>query len=58
LPTGQGLFSFATIDEGLAAIDQINSDYRRHCLAARAIAEEYFETGKIAARLLADLGMA
>jgi hypothetical protein len=58
LPTGEGLFSFTTIDEALAAIDQINGDYRRHCLAARAIAEEYFEAGKVAARLLTDVGIA
>jgi len=58
LPTGEGLFSFTTTDEGLAAIDRINGDYRRHCLAARAIAEEYFEAGKVAARLLTYLGMA
>jgi glycosyltransferase involved in cell wall biosynthesis len=58
LPTGEGLFAFSTMDEAVAAIDQINGDYRRHCLGARAIAEEYFEAGKVAARLLADLGMA
>jgi hypothetical protein len=58
LPTGEGLFSFTTTEEGLAAIDRINGDYRRHCLAARAIAEEYFEAGKVAARLLTYLGMA
>ncbi|HMC89245.1 MAG TPA: hypothetical protein VKI17_06840 [Gemmataceae bacterium] len=58
LPTGEGLFAFATLDEALAAIDTINSDYRRHCLAARALAEEYFEAGKVAARLLSDLGLA
>jgi len=58
LPTGEGLFSFTTIEEAIAAIDQINGDYRRHCLGARAIAEEYFEAGKVAARLLADLGLA
>ena len=58
LPTGEGLFSFTSVDEARAAIDQINGDYRRHCLAARAIAEEYFEAGKVAARLLTDLGMA
>ena len=58
LPTGTGLFSFATIDEAVAAIEEINRDYRRHCLAARAIAEEYFEAGKVAARLLSDVGLA
>ena len=58
LPTGTGLFSFTTLDEAVAAIEEINRDYRRHCLAARAIAEEYFEAGKVAARLLGDLGLA
>lgn len=58
LPTGQGLFSFTTLDEAVAAIEEINGDYRRHCLAARAIAEEYFEAGKVAARLLRDVGLA
>ena len=58
LPTGQGLFSFSTLDEAVAAIEEINGDYRRHCLAARAIAEEYFEAGKVATRLLRDVGLA
>jgi hypothetical protein len=58
LPTGEGLFAFTTMDEVLAAIDAINGDYRRHCQAARALAEEYFEARTVAARLLADLGLA
>jgi hypothetical protein len=58
LPTGEGLFSFTTAEQAIAAIDAINSDYRRHCNAARAIAEEYFEARKIAGRLLADVGLA
>lgn len=58
LPTGQGLFAFTTIEEALEAIEAINGDYRRHCLAARAVAEEHFEAGAIAARLLADIGLA
>ncbi|MER3447030.1 MAG: hypothetical protein C4291_09385, partial [Candidatus Dadabacteria bacterium] len=57
LPTGEGLFAFTTIDEALMAIDDINSDYRRHCDAARAIAEEYFNTCTLAARLLVDIGL-
>ena len=57
LPTGEGLFAFTTMDEALAAIDAINSDYGRHCKAARAIAEEYFEARMVGARLLADIGL-
>ena len=58
LPTGEGLFSFNTMDEVLAAIDAINSDYEHHCRAAREIAEEYFDAPKVAARLLEDVGLA
>lgn len=57
LPTGEGLFAFTTMDEILAAIDAINANYRHHCEAARAIAGEYFEAEKVAAKLLADVGL-
>jgi hypothetical protein len=58
LPTGRGLFAFSTMEEVLTAIETINSDYRGHCLAARALAEEYFEAGKVATRFLAQIGLA
>ncbi len=57
LPTGEGLFAFTTMDEALAAIDAINSNYRRHCEAARAIAEEYFDARTVTARLITDIGL-
>jgi hypothetical protein len=57
LPTGDGLFAFTTADQALAAIDRINSDYAKHCDAARAIAREYFDAKKVAAKMLSDLGM-
>ena len=58
LPTGEGLFGFSTVEEAVAAIEAINSDYARHCNAARRIAEEYFEARRVAATLLADVGLA
>jgi hypothetical protein len=57
LPTGEGLFGFTTADEALSAIEEINADYERHCKAARAIAEEFFEAGAVAARLLDEVGL-
>ena len=58
IPTGEGLFAFTTMPEALAAIETINADYQRHCKAARALAEEYFATQTVAARLLTDIGLA
>jgi hypothetical protein len=57
LPTGEGLFAFQTMDDILDAIETINTDYPRHCAAAREIAEEYFAAEKVAAKLLADIGV-
>ncbi|MGD0464890.1 MAG: hypothetical protein ABSB74_20590 [Tepidisphaeraceae bacterium] len=53
LPTGEGLFSFETIDEAAAALNGIAKDYPRHAAAARKIAEEHFDAKKVLAELLA-----
>lgn len=52
LPNGEGLFRFSTLDEATAAIAAVNADYPRHCRAARALAEEYFDAGKVTTRVL------
>jgi hypothetical protein len=57
-PTGDGLLTFTTLEEAAAGVEAINSDYDRHCKAARQIAEEYFDSDKVLPRLLADLGIA
>ena len=55
-PCGEGLFAVSNVEEAAAAIQKINADYRKHCQAARRIAEEHFSAPTIAARLLEDLG--
>ena len=57
LPTGRGLYGFTRMDELLAAIDRINSDYARECAAAREIAVEWFDAKRVAGRMLVDLGL-
>jgi hypothetical protein len=47
LPTGRGLFSFQTMDDVLAAVDSIESDYAGNRRAAREIAAEYFSADKV-----------
>jgi hypothetical protein len=56
LPTGAGLFAFETADDVLAAIDTLRKDYTRHARAARAIAEERFDSDLVLERLLASVG--
>ena len=57
LATGEGLFAFRTLDEILAAVDMIESDYARACRAARAVAEESLEAAKVCRRFLEDIGL-
>jgi hypothetical protein len=56
LPTGTGLFSFATSEDVLAAIEALQCDYVRHARAARAVAEEHFDSDRVLARLLNRIG--
>ena len=44
LPNGEGMFRFSTIDEAAEALAAIDEHYERHCRAARAIAEAFFDS--------------
>lgn len=57
LPTGKGLFGFLTMDEILAAVDVIESDYEGSCKAAREIAQEYFAAEKVLGKLMSQAGL-
>jgi len=57
LPTGKGLFGFLTMDEILAAVDVIESDYEGSCKAARQIAQEYFDADKVLGKLMIQAGL-
>jgi hypothetical protein len=52
LPVGTGILSFRTMDEAVAAILDIGARYDEHSKAARAVAEEYFDSDKVLSRLL------
>jgi hypothetical protein len=47
LPTGRGLFAFSTTEDVLAAMEEIERDYRGNSRAAREIADEYFSAEKV-----------
>jgi hypothetical protein len=57
LPTGLGLFSFRAVEEIPPAVDAINSDYQKHCRAAKEIAAEYFDAEKVLRQVLAEVGL-
>jgi hypothetical protein len=57
LPTGRGLFAFRSMDDVLAAVDAIESDYAGACRAAREVAEESLEAGRVCRRFLEDIGL-
>ncbi|MBA3404631.1 MAG: hypothetical protein H0U13_08115 [Gemmatimonadaceae bacterium] len=57
LPTGKGLFAFETMDDILAGVDAIECDYAGASNAAREIAAEYFETGKVVKSLMERAGL-
>ena len=52
LPNGDGLFRFRTLEEAAAALETVNSDYERHCRAAREIAATYFDARQVVAKIL------
>ena len=57
LPTGEGLIAFRTLDEAVAGVQSIVSDYERHSRVARSLAEEYFDSDKVLGRLLELVGL-
>jgi len=57
LPTGEGLFAFATLDDIVAAVECLNADYERHAREARQLAREYFNYDVVLPRLLSEAGV-
>jgi hypothetical protein len=52
IPCGKGILSFQNKDEAMKAISSLKNDYESHCLTARKIAEEYFDSEKVLSKLL------
>ena len=57
IPTGRGLFAFTTMDDVLAAVDAIESDYQGHCRAAAEIGAEYFGAERVVGSVMARAGL-
>jgi hypothetical protein len=55
LPCGEGLLTFASPAEALAATEAVLADPGRHARAARALAAEHFDAERVVGGVLADL---
>jgi hypothetical protein len=55
-PLGSGLLAFDSLDEAAACVESIAISYRRHADDARALAEHAFDSDRVLARLLEQLG--
>jgi hypothetical protein len=54
LPVGDGILPFTTPDEAAAGIRAVERDYDRHSRAARAVAEEWFDSDAVLGRLVEE----
>lgn len=52
LPDGEGMFRFSSIEDAAEALAHVNDDYERQCRAAREIAEAYFDSKRVLAKIL------
>jgi hypothetical protein len=57
LPTGEGLLTFTTIDEAAEATRAMARDYGRHAMAARRLAQEYFDSSRVLGALTRKLDL-
>ena len=52
LPEAEGLFRFRSMDDAVRALAAVETDYERHCRAARALAEEHFDACRVVTQIL------
>ncbi len=57
VPSGDGLIGFRSLGEAVAGADRIAADHGGHCEAARALAEQYFDSDRVLARFCDEAGI-
>lgn len=58
LPEGRGIHAFRTLEDAVAALEDLEQRYDVHCRAAREITAEYFDSRRVLPRLLDDISRA
>jgi hypothetical protein len=56
LPNGCGLLAFRDEESAVEALRRVEADPKTHSKAARAIAEEHFDSGRVLNKMLAHMG--
>jgi hypothetical protein len=56
IPSGKGLFAFTDTSSAIDALEQVTGDIELHSKAAAAIGREYFDSNKVLADLLKQIG--
>jgi hypothetical protein len=56
-PVGEGLVAFRTVEEAVAGARRIARDLVQHGRAARAIAEDYFDSDRVLRTMVDDMGL-
>jgi hypothetical protein len=54
LPVGEGILPFTTLDEAVSGVKAVERDYDGHSRAARAIAEEWFDSDVVLTKLVEE----
>ena len=54
LPTGEGIVSFSTLEEAVAAIELVESNYKSQASRALEIAEAYFDSNQVLTRMIEE----
>jgi len=55
LSRGLGLLAFSTLEEAAASLEAVESDYAKHCRAARELAEAYFDARRVTALIMSQV---
>ena len=55
VPSGSGVIAFDTMEQTLAALDEVQSNWHRHSAAAYELAREYLAPDRVLPRMLEDV---
>jgi hypothetical protein len=57
LPVGRGLLAFSSMQDAVSGADAIMANYDEHAIAARRLAVDHFEAGRVLARFCEQAGI-